>query len=487
VRVAPAVHGVVVDSASGEPVPEAVVVVRFDGSHNDRLPDRDLLGFGEAVTDANGRFVAGPLRSRGVAIWPLLRIETRLAAVMHPGYRCAAPRLLMSDQTLVVELEPAVDADDMRRSCRPVSARASDAPVYASGWRALFPEVDRSEAPATREIERVLEARQALAFGQNCQGPVLDLSLAPTGRFAAVLVRGGEGPLVQAVEMSKRTRNPVAFVAPAPRTPPRRIGWVTPWELVLWEPPDRGSSDSPGSRAAHIERLWRAPGIPELLPAAPDPSQTPATPLGPADLNDEADLRWQGRAFSLQRIPDPVTGLAADRLHVVARDGSSSHVDLPGEACGTPGRFGRPHYRIAADGQIGVDLRFVDGGCHAVAIDLATGSWSRLDRTEERGTCQRTRRIPASQMALALRGYAREIEAGLAREGVDPTAPYALRIAGDAGVVVEAMDYAGRSRSFRAGPFPVKTPLHRIEVSVTGSPSPLSHKSRRAIPGPDPL
>jgi hypothetical protein len=256
---------------------------------------------------------------------------------------------------------------------------------------------------------------------------------------------------------------------------------------VLWEPADRRSGGSSGSRAAHVERLWLAPGISELLPAAPDPSQPPAMPLGPADLNDEGDLRWQGRSFSLQRVPDPVTGLAADRLQVLARDGSASRVDLPGEACGAPGRFGRPHDRIAADEQIGVDLRFVDGGCHAVAIDLRTGSWSRLDRTEARATCQRTRRIPASQMALALRGYAREIEAGLAREGVDPTAPYALRIAGDAGVVVEALDYAGRSRSFRAGPFPVRTPLHRIEVSVTGSPSPLSRKSRRAIPGPDPL
>ena len=78
-----------------------------------------------------------------------------------------------------------VDVDDMRRSCRPVSARASDARVYASAWRSLFPAVERSEPPATQAIECVLEARQALAFGQHCQGPVLDLALAPSGRFAA--------------------------------------------------------------------------------------------------------------------------------------------------------------------------------------------------------------------------------------------------------------------------------------------------------------
>ena len=49
VRMAPAVEGQVVDQATGKPVADAVVVVRFDGRYDDVLPDRDLIGHQEAL------------------------------------------------------------------------------------------------------------------------------------------------------------------------------------------------------------------------------------------------------------------------------------------------------------------------------------------------------------------------------------------------------------------------------------------------------
>ena len=52
VRIGPAVDGQVVDQASGKPVADALVVVRFDGRYDDVLPDRDLIGHQEARTDA---------------------------------------------------------------------------------------------------------------------------------------------------------------------------------------------------------------------------------------------------------------------------------------------------------------------------------------------------------------------------------------------------------------------------------------------------
>jgi len=492
VRVAPGVEGAVIDASTGAALEGARVVVRFDAHHNDQLPDRDLLGFAEATTDANGRFVVDPFRSLGLAVWPLLQIETRLVAVFHPGHRCALPRKISNGETPIVALEPAHSAEDMRKTCRPVPARRGEAEGYMAAWRALFPKTRPDDDSHQRDTDRVLAARSVLGFGENCEGPVLDMALAPSGRFAALVIASAEGPEVHTVELGAAGPLPPQRIGPAPRTPPRRIAWATPWELVLWEPASeqrRAISPSPFGDG-HFERIWHAPGANQLLPAAPDPLrslQQIAAPLDPEDLNDEADSRWLGRSFSLHRVPDPETGLAVDRLHIVGRDGLHSDVALAGEACGPPGRFGRPHYRIAAGGRAGVDLRFVDGGCHAVAIDLETGSWSRVDRTEAPATCRRTRRIPASQLSLALRGYARELESGLAEAGADPAAAYALRIAGDRGVVVEAQDFAGRPRRFRAAPFPVTTPLRRIEVSVVGSPHPAPRGAPIAVPGPDRL
>ncbi len=492
VRLAPGVEGAVMDASTGAALEGARVVVRFDGHHDDQLPDRDLLGFAEATTDANGRFVVGPLRSPGLAVWPLLRIETRLVAVFHPGHRCASPRMISQGETPIVALEPARSADEMRETCHPVPARRGEAQGYMAAWRALFPTPRPDDDSRQRDTDRVLAARSVFGFGENCEGPVLDMALAPSGRFAALVIAGALGPEIHAVELGVSGPLPPRRIGPAPRTPPRRIAWATAWELVLWEPASeqrRAISPSPFADG-RFERIWHAPGANELLPAAPDPLgslQQIAAPLDPGDLNDEADSRWFGRSFSLHQVPDPETGLAVDRLHIVGREGLHSDVALAGEACGPPGRFGRPHYRIAAGGRAGVDLRFVDGGCHAVSVDLETGFWSRMDRADAPATCSRTRRIPVSQLNLALRGYARELESGLAEAGADPAAPYALRIADDRGVVVEAMDFAGRPRRFEAAPFPVTTPLRRIEVSVVGSTHPAPRGAPIAVPGPEPL
>ncbi len=68
---------------------------------------------------------------------------------------------------------------------------------------------------------------------------------------------------------------------------------------------------------------------------------------------------------------DPESGLPRDRLVVTGPAGDRHSLSLPGETCGPPGRFGRPHYRIAADGRTALDLRFVDAGCEALRIDLS--------------------------------------------------------------------------------------------------------------------
>ena len=134
-----------------------------------------------------------------------------------------------------------------------------------------------------------------------------------------------------------------------------------------------------------------------------------------------------------------------------------------------------------------LDLRFVDGGCHALAINLEDGAVSRLDHADGDGVCRDTRRIPAEHLGLALRGYIRELEAALTRSGADPAAAYTLRIAPDGAVTVETRDFAGLPRRLAAPRFPVATPLRRIEVSIVGASTPAPEGAPLAVPTPEPL
>jgi hypothetical protein len=492
IRSSPAVEGKVVDAETGRPVAGAVVVVRYDGRTHDVLPDRDVIAHEEAQSDALGQFRAGPLRSFGPALWPLLRIEARLVAVLGDGYRCARPRHIAPGEPLEIHLEPARDSLERRESCRPLSARPGEAPVYTAAWRALFPAEAPERSLAERQMDRVLWARSVLGFGQNCEGPVLDLALAPGGGRAALLVAKREGVEVQAAELTATQPGIAHGVGWERQSPPRRIAWTSPRELVLWQPASRARRAISPMRLASdgLEVMWTAPGDRSLAPAAPAlglrPSR-PRAPLDPADLSDEGDALWLGRSFALQRRLDPKTGLADEQLRITRPDGSSTTIELPGEACGPAGRFGRPHYRIAMGGRMALDLRFVDGGCHALAIDLQDGASSRLDHADGGAVCRETRRIPAEHLRLALRGYTRELEAALTRSGADPAAARSLQIAPDGAVTVEARDFAGRPRQLAAPRFPVTTPLRRIEVSIAGASTPAIEDLPLAVPSPEPL
>jgi len=206
----------------------------------------------------------------------------------------------------------------------------------------------------------------------------------------------------------------------------------------------------------------------------------------PADLKDEGDSRWRGRTFLLRRALDPVTGLSADSLITVNDTGARTEFLLPGEACGPSGRFGRPHYRIIEDGETGIDLRFVDGGCHAVQIHLTTGAWRKLDHSNEAAACDDSGNIPAMQLATALRGYSREVQLARVEAGGDPSAAYALVIDSDGATHVETRDVEGQAVEASVPNFPLTTPLRRIDVTLVGASGKKAGSSALPPPpGPD--
>jgi len=476
-RIASGVKGVVVDSVSGATVADAIVVVRFDGRFGDVLPDREVLGHREARSDADGSFRIGPLVRPGLSAWPLYKTDARVVAVLKQGYRCAKPLAVRGDGDVRIRLQPALDAGDQRESCRPVPANRGEAENYMAAWRALFPaEVTAQAAESQRQLDRLLEARSALGFGENCRGPVSDLALSPDGLRAGYSA-APERPAVHLVEFApERPRSP-EFLMHDESSPPRRLAWTSAGDLVLWEPSTDGDRSLSIFGPDRFDLVWRAPRRRVAPPAAPSfraervatGSRPRHSPLEPADLNDEGDSRWLGRSFSMRRALDPKTGLASDRLAVARKDGSRYEIQLPGEACGPHGRFGRPHYRITAAGDTGIDLRFIEGGCHAVQVDLATGAWEKLDEHRDAAVCDDTRNVPASYFNAALRSYAREVQVARTAAGGDEVASYALIIAPDGSTRVETRNHVGEAVSADVPAFPLTTPLRRINVSVVGA------------------
>jgi len=490
VRVAPGIEGVVVDAVSGGSVADALVVVRFDGRHGDVLPDRQVLGHRETRTDARGAFRVGSLVRTGVSAWPFYKTDARVVAVLKEGYRCAKPVSVRTQGVVKIPLQPALDDDDQRESCRPVPATPGEAESYMSEWRALFPEKQKAEdAESERQIDRILEARSVLGFGENCEGPVIDLALAPDG-LRAGYVALTERPEVRIVELAPRGSLASELVMHDESSPPRRLAWTSAGDLVLWEPSANAyRSVSPSIFGSdRFEVVWRPQNRRVPPPAAPSfrarsvktDRRPQHSPLDPADLNDEADSRWLGRSFSLNRTLDPETGLARDLLAIVREDGSRHEIALPGEACGPYGRFGRPHYRIIAAENAGIDLRFVDGACHALLIDLETGVWTQLDESSEPAICDSERNVPASHFSIALRSYAREVQAARTSAGGDPAASYALILEPDGTTLVETRSHAGAAVSAPVSDFPLTTPLRRINVSLVG-------RVYKAPPAPPPV
>ena len=486
-RHAPGAGGVVVDAESGQPVADAIVVVRFDAWYDDVLPDRELIAHREARSDAAGHFAVGSVVRPGLTVWPLLRSEARVVGVMAEGYRCPAPQALRARTT--VRLTPARDADERRDSCRPVAARHREAGAYMEAWRGLFPAHASAETrERQRDLERLLSARSAFGFGENCSGPVSDLAMDPSGRRVALVVAGADGSEIHAVELGAGQRSRSQLVSRTGLSRHDRLAWTSERELVLWEPATQARRLMSGSSfpSERFEVLWKAP-VDERASAAPDIDlYGPSRVLDPTDLNDEGDARWLGRSFRVERQVGPVSGLPRDRLHVTRPDGSSYALDLPGETCGPRGRFGRPHYRIAADGRSGVDLRFVEGGCHALRIDLERGTWSKLDPGSNEARCRQVRSVPAQHMHTALRGYMREVSEALEAGRADPGMAFALHL-GDAGeTVAVTRDLKGAKHTVAVPAFPLATPLRRIEVTVAGGRNATPQQTAPPI-GPTPL
>ena len=488
VQIAPAVEGQVVDQASGKPLAGAVVVVRFDGRYDDMLPDRDLIGHQEARTDASGRFQMARLVRPGFSAWPLFKTEARVVGVMHEGYRCASPRAVPDTGPVRIALTPALDDLDRRESCRPVTAERGEATAYMDGWRTLFADAGaQGPSESDRQVERLLAARTVLGFGENCAGPVTDLAVAPGGARAAFRIAGGDGSRLQRVELGAGAQRAIDVDGPA--SPSGRLAWVGASELVLVEPaaqPERALTRSTLA-TARFEPVWSAASN---APAAPAPGAGNAArslPLDPEDLSDESDQLWRGRSFALTRTLDPTTGLPADELRVTREDGTRIALLLPGEACGAEGRFGRPHYRMAADGRSGLDLRFVDGGCHAVRIDLESGAYKKLDTATVPAQCESARRVPAANLSVALRGYMREVESALLDGGADPAAAFVLEIDENGETNARARDFGGEQRDLRVARFPLQTPLRRIDVSTVGLARPGAPRMGSAASEPEPL
>jgi hypothetical protein len=491
---APSVSGRVVDQVTGAPVPDAVVVVRYDARYDDLLPERDLVGHAETLSDAEGRFTAGPLNRPGLSLWPLIRVEARVVGVLAVGYRCADPVKVERGGPVEVGLAPAYDPDDRKDSCRPLAARRGEAPRYMLAWRGLHPKLPTpAQLESERQLERVLAARTAFGYGENCEGPIVDLALAPGGRRAAFLARRGDQGRVGVVRFGHaaglEAARTVEIESGSDGHVLQQLTWTGPDELVLWEPSGSLSRRptapvfAGGGTPAVV--VWKADAPPASRgEGGSHPALQPSRPLEPADLHDEGDALWMGRTFRASRALDAETGLPTDWLQIVTEDGDTREIAIPGEPCGARGRFGRPHYRITVDARTALDLRYVNGGCHAVAIDLESGEWNVVDGDDRPAVCRETRRMPASHLVVALRGYALEIDEALAAAEADPTAPYALQLAAGGHTVLLSRDHTGSPIRLVLPAFPVRTPLRRIDVSLVGG---STSSGQRAIPSLEPL
>ncbi len=498
VRIAPGISGTVVDQASGKAVEGAVVVVRFDGHYDDILPDREVLGHREAKTDARGHFSIGSMIKPGISAWPSYRTEARIVAVMSDGYRCPRPLPIVDSRDIQVDLQRALDENDRRDSCRPVPAEKGEALAYMSAWRELYPDEPAGpDADEVHQLERLLSARSAFGFGENCEGPALDLALAPDGRLAAFAVAGDPKAAVHVVELRADQARLSQVIPRDDQASPQRLAWMKSGDLVLWEPSEdsyRAVSPSVFS-AGKFEQIWSTKGPASIAAGDGEPSplrsEAEATVLGPEELNDEGDSRWRGRSFVLQQRPNPTTGLPQDDLRIYREDATSYTLSLPGEVCGPRGRFGRPQYRITADNRTSLDLRFVNGGCHVVRTDLESGEWSILDATDRPGVCRAARRVQPAELKTALRGYTRELESAIFESGADPAAAYALRIEPDGTTQLDTRGFSGESMTINVPRFPIDTPLQRIEITTLGGSSNVrgisSASGATALPRLDPL
>jgi len=308
-RIVSGVRGIVVDAESGEAIEGAVVVVRFDGHRDSVLPDRELLGHREDTSNATGNFDIGSIVRPGLTTWPVYKTEARVVSAIKAGYRCATPQATHPKQEITIELQRALDLDDQRESCRPVPAERGEAGAYMTSWRELFPsEKTAADIVNERQISRLLEARSALGFGDNCHGPVNDLAIASDGSHLGFSATGHSFSEIRVIDFSSEGGFDPMLIAGDKNLPPRRLVWTRAGDLVLWEPAgDSHRSVSPAAFGSDsFEVVFRS--LNQQVPAKPDfgakrilkDSRPKHTPIDPADLNDEADTRWHGRSFAIR-------------------------------------------------------------------------------------------------------------------------------------------------------------------------------------------
>jgi len=479
VQVTPGVSGRVVDQDSGAPLADAIVVVRYDARGDELMPERDLLGHREVRTDDSGRFHVSQSAVAGLSSWPHGRTEAQVVGVMKDGYRCSHPRRIPQSGRVTVAVESAEGRDDRRASCRPLAARPSEVPEYLAAWRSLYP---REQGPgggsAGPETAAILAARATFGFGRNCSGPAIDLALAPGGRRAAIALDTAGLHQVEIVALGPEVQT-LDRVDPPPREA-RRLGWVSEEELVFWEPGELAppaSASLDASRDTSSQTIWRGPK------AAATDADPGALPMQASVRNDAGEARWRGRSFEIQRSVDPDSGLARETLRVASADVGTRVLALPGEACGPSGQYGRPHFRIDRSGRRGLDLRFLDGGCRAVAIDLDTGAVARLDSASSRpAVCRESRRVPLSRLRAAVGDYVKDVESALEAAGGDPRATFSLNIDPQGRTEVQARDYMGGMLRIPLEPFPLRTPIRRIDVTgVAGAASPPAAPAKHLL------
>ena len=331
-------------------------------------------------------------------------------------------------------------------------------------WRTLF-----ADAGATAPERERPPARSA---ARGARGARLRRELRRAGdgsrhrsrRRARGVPRRRREATASSASSSRRARGARSTPRPPLRRTPASPGWRFGAGAGRARHRARAAPSSTPSRrrASSVSGRARTTAAPRRRRRAwaPRPPSATARPRGPE--RRERSL-WRGRTFALARTLDPNTGLSADELRVTREDGSRIALRLPGEACGPSGRFGRPHYRMSADGRSGLDLRFVDGGCHAVRIDLETGDWQKLDAASAPRNCATARRIPAANLSVALRGYMREVESALVEGGADPAAAFVLEIDEDGETTARARDFSGGQLSSARAALPAHdpAPTHR--------------------------
>jgi hypothetical protein len=503
--------------------------VRFDASYDQVLSERELLGHREVTTDAEGRFRIDTFHGAGFSAWPWLEARSTVVGVIHEDYLCTDRAAKLADGTLRVLLLEATDSRPRIDSCQPVTATPAEAPSYWAAWNRLQ---SLEQEQAEKLDARGLQARTLFGFGRNCRGPVLDAALSPGGeRLARLIERPASSEAakrrIQILEVADAGEPVIVYAAPFRFDALKgHLAWIGSGELAWIE--ERLLADTPGPEAprpgsGRLARVlysagqnavaalpaapaplpsgtrWTSspepvdatmdlalPNLPETLPEA-SPEALPASASGTVDApviageedrHDRAGLRWGERQISRLQRPGRRSGMPRATLRVSKPGATTVEARLPGEACGRSGAFRGPEYTLSASGNLALDLRYTQGACQLVAIDLRRGAWRTLARAEGTATCQEARDVPPSKLRAAFPDYAAALDTIIERANFEPNVAFRIVLGPSRAARLEIPTSSGRTEILDAPPFPVKTPLLEIGVSTLGLHRPRAASAR---------